>query len=720
MRLFPTVACVLALVVGACSATTPTAPSGQTGRRVTTKTAPSPAATAAPSPTDPPGADASTYFGLVLDQNGQPAANVPVTGYLLSNNGGGLISDKGASLIGNNAGNYRLLDDALATTTDAQGHFTLRDSKGRPLNVEAVASADSKAIAFGVASDASGVKLQLAPTGTLSGTVTASDTAVTNLIGVDVFVPGTSYQAQTDANGNFTISNMPAGTFSLYATKTGVGQALVTGAVVKSSQSSKAPPIVLVPSIPTVSSLSVHDGAPGAPITIKGDKFGATEGKTFSVTIGGAAVTSPNRVDDQTIQVKVPQGARSGDLIVTVDGIPSAPQHFRVWSALAIATPQRYFPEGRAFPLALDAVDTEGVHAATATVDWTASGTASVDASGTLTMTGASATVSVRSGELAATPVALNGETGMVVDTVAGDATSNDKDGLGSAAEFYFPMGLTRASDGNYYVVDEWNEAVRKLTPGGQVTTLVGKDSSGQSPLEWPVAIGTAPDGGLDVVDENGDHVVHVTLDGKTSTLVSATQIKAAQNATTSYLDGLAVAPDGTLYVSDSWNNDILKISNGQVSVLAGDGTYKGGTADGTGTQAQFKQPHGLALDGQGDLYVADTGNNALRKIVLANGQVSTLTLSGASLTTPFGLAFDKAGNLYVTNQMGGQVLKVQASGATSVFAGTASFDGLSDGPVATANFGYTFGLCFTPDGDLYVTEGSDGNANRIREILMP
>ena len=69
-----------------------------------------------------------------------------------------------------------------------------------------------------------------------------------------------------------------------------------------------------------------------------------------NLSLGGAQVTNPDRVDDQTIVIQVPQGAHTGDLTVTVDGIPSAPQHFRVWSSLAIATPLRYLPQGRAVP----------------------------------------------------------------------------------------------------------------------------------------------------------------------------------------------------------------------------------------------------------------------------------------------------------------------------------------------------------------------------------
>ncbi|HEY9722031.1 MAG TPA: SMP-30/gluconolactonase/LRE family protein, partial [Oscillatoriaceae cyanobacterium] len=426
--------------------------------------------------------------------------------------------------------------------------------------------------------------------------------------------------------------------------------------------------------------------------------------------------------DDQTIEIQVPQGAHTGDLTVTVDGIPSAAQHFRVWSSLAIGTQLRYLPQSRAIPFALDAVDTDGVHSATATVQWSASGTASVDASGTVTMSGAgSATLSASCGALSAPAVTLTGVGATAaVNTIAGDDQSAFKDGVGANAEFYFPRSLTIGPDGNLYVADEWNSAIRKITPGGTVTTLVGKDSSGQSPLAYPVGIATGPDGNLYVADENGGDVNKVTLAGQVTAIATIDAVKTAQSATSTYLGGIAVASDGTIYVSDTWNNDVLKIKNGQVTVLAGNDSFTGGSADGTGTQASFKTPQALALDGQGDLYVADNGNNAIRKIQLSSGQVSTLTLSGAQLATPYGLALDKSGNLYTTNQMGGQVLKITPQGVVSVLAGSGSFVTLADGPVSSAGFGYTFGLCFDAQGDLYVTEGSDGNVNRLREILMP
>src|SRR6266567_291130 len=164
-------------------------------------------------------------------------------------------------------------------------------------------------------------------------------------------------------------------------------------------------------------------------------------------------------------------------------------------------------------------------------------------------------------------------------NTFAGNAFGGN--GTGSQAIFNYPGSTAVDGAGNVYVADTYNYTVRKITPAGVVTTLAG------------------------LADNDG------STDGTGS------------DARFSYLFGIAVDNAGNVYVTDS-SNTIRKITSaGVVTTLAGTpGVY--GSADGTGSAAQFWQPWGIAVDSAGNLYVADQGNSTIRKITPA-GVVTTL-----------------------------------------------------------------------------------------------
>jgi sugar lactone lactonase YvrE len=209
-----------------------------------------------------------------------------------------------------------------------------------------------------------------------------------------------------------------------------------------------------------------------------------------------------------------------------------------------------------------------------------------------------------------------------VVTTLAGSAAadSGSADGMGAAARFSYPEGVAVDGAGNVFVVDYWNSTIRKVTPAGAVTTFAG----------------TAGLAG--------------NADG------------AGAAARFSVLHGVAVDGAGNVFVADTGNNTIRKVtSTGMVTTLAGSAGYSG-SADGTGAAARFHSPDGVAVDGAGNVFVADTGNNAIRKITPA-GVVTTIVgiaapasagnLPGplpASILSPSGVAIDAStGKLYIT-----------------------------------------------------------------------
>lgn len=185
---------------------------------------------------------------------------------------------------------------------------------------------------------------------------------------------------------------------------------------------------------------------------------------------------------------------------------------------------------------------------------------------------------------------------------------------------------------------------------------------------------------------------------------------------------GIAVDVSGNLYVADEQNHQIRKITTGGVvTVLAGTGTS--GYADGPAANAQFSYPTGVAIDGSGNLYVADRLNHRIRKITAA-GQVSTLAGSGApgtldgtgtaaKFTSPQAIAIDLSGNLYVgqTDYDGMNIRKITPSGVVTTVAGSNQAGYINGAPLTAKFFGPT-GIAVTSTGNLYI---ADQNNHRIR-----
>jgi sugar lactone lactonase YvrE len=211
-----------------------------------------------------------------------------------------------------------------------------------------------------------------------------------------------------------------------------------------------------------------------------------------------------------------------------------------------------------------------------------------------------------------------------VVSTLAGSGLQGSADGSGTTASFTFPHGIAVDASGNVYVGDLSNHKIRKITPDGVVSTLAGSGAdggangnAGAASFSGPTGVALDAGGNVYVV-ELGNRVRKVTPAGVVSTVAGTGAAGSADGvgtaATFNKPQGIAVGADGSLYVSDSDNRKIRKITpDGVVSTLAGTGAF--GSADGNAAAAQFNNPQGIALDGKGNLYVADSANNKIRKI---------------------------------------------------------------------------------------------------------
>lgn len=284
--------------------------------------------------------------------------------------------------------------------------------------------------------------------------------------------------------------------------------------------------------------------------------------------------------------------------------------------------------------------------------------------------------------------------------TLAGSGVAGRADGVGSAASFASPAGLAVDSAGNVYVADTGNNEIRKITPDGTVSTLAGSplpsyaDGTGTAAsFFYPSAIAVDASGNIYVADQGNFVIRKITPGGVVSTIVGAHGVRGSVDGVGSAAEfndvaGMTIDGSGNLYVTEQENNAtdgavVRKISStGVVTTLAGSVTTSG-TADGTGSAARFYFPAEISVDQAGNLYVADSNNYVIRKITPAN-VVTTFAgtdhmeggANGPAATAlfnlPTGIAIDPTGNLYVADRNNNAIRKIDTSGTVSAFSGQA------------------------------------------------
>ncbi len=317
-----------------------------------------------------------------------------------------------------------------------------------------------------------------------------------------------------------------------------------------------------------------------------------------------------------------------------------------------------------------------------------------------------------------------------VVSTLAGNGGTGYADGAGATARFANPSGIAVDWSGNVYIADQLNSRIRKINSSGMVSTFAGNGNRGYTDGMGGVAQFSLPSGVVvDWTDnvyiaDQGNHLIRkIAPTGMVSTLAGSKNIPSyadgiGTTAGFSYPTGIAVDGSGSMYVADLGNNCIRKTtSNGFVSTLAGGGKLS--YADGVGAVVQFNQPEGISADNLGNVYVVESENKRIRKIT-PFGTVSTFAGSDqsgyadgvgtmAQFTYPLGTAVDNVGNVYVTDLT--RIRKITSAGIVSTFAGNGT-SGYTDGAVGTAQFGLLIGITVDGTGNVFVVDNS-----RIRKI---
>ena len=340
---------------------------------------------------------------------------------------------------------------------------------------------------------------------------------------------------------------------------------------------------------------------------------------------------------------------------------------------------------------------------------------------------------------------------GGTISTVAGNTWAGYAgDGAAAtSAQLDRPSDVATDSAGNVYIADKSNNRIRKVTTAGTISTVAGTGYPCVSPcgvgnigdgaaapaayLNAPRSVSVATTGDIYIAD-TGHHRIRKVSGGTISSVAGTGTAgyggdgAAASAAVLNNPSGVTAAPDGSIYIADTGNNRIRKISGATISTVAGTGAT-GATGDGAAaTAATLNAPSSVAVDSAGVIYIADTGNNRIRAIA-ANGTIATVAGTGtagesgdgglataATLNAPAGITVDTVGNLYVADTGNQVARRIDPKGIITVVAGTSGTSGFAgDGGAGTGGeLSGPSGLAVDPSGNLYL---ADPNEQRVRRL---
>jgi len=347
-----------------------------------------------------------------------------------------------------------------------------------------------------------------------------------------------------------------------------------------------------------------------------------------------------------------------------------------------------------------------------------------------------------------------------IITTIAGNGIPGYEgdNGAATAASLNVPVSMAVDGSGNLYIADFANNRIRKVAAGtGIITTIAGNGTQGYSgdggaataaSLYSPQGVALDGAGNLYIVDEMNARIRKVAVATGIITTVAGngTHGYAGDNgsATAASLNSpISIAMDsaGNFHIGDGGNNRIRKVSavTGIITTMAGSGAA--GYADGSGggggysgdggpaTSGTLYQPHTLAVDNSGNLYIADSENHRIRKVAAGTGIITTVAGSGtegytgdggpataASINYPIGIAVDSSGNLYVADYYNQRIRKVAAgTGIITTVAGdgTQGYAG-DNGPATSARLNYPWGVATDSAGNLFI---ADTGNQRIRKV---
>jgi streptogramin lyase len=344
--------------------------------------------------------------------------------------------------------------------------------------------------------------------------------------------------------------------------------------------------------------------------------------------------------------------------------------------------------------------------------------------------------VAISTGDI--TTLAGNGDLGFCGD--GGPATS------ASLNSFY---GVAVDDSGNFYIADTYNQRIRKVDASGTITTVAGNGSPSYSgdggtatsaSLSNPYGVAADGSGNLYIADTYNqrirevDAITHdITTVAGNGSSGSSGDGGTATNASLSYPRSVAVDGSGNIYIADTSNQRIREVvhSTGNITTVAGNGTYGYSGDGGPAASAKLANPYGVAVDGSGNIYIADTDNNRIRKVDATTHDITTVAGNGtggfsgdggpatsATLTSPYGVAVDSSGNIFIADTFAHRIREVDRStGNITTVAGDGTYAFSGDGgPATSAGLANPYGVAVNGAGNVYIADTSN---QRIREVTV-
>jgi len=428
--------------------------------------------------------------------------------------------------------------------------------------------------------------------------------------------------------------------------------------------------------VPTVTGISPTSGstAGGTSVTITGTNLSAASAVNFGGTAG--SITANNAT---SITATSPAGSAGAvDVTVTTDGGTSATSIADQFTYVAAPNISYTTPKTYTVGTAITAI-------------------APVNTGGTSTGVG----------------------NALVVTTLAGSGASGFLNGNASTASFTAIWGIARDTHGNTFVCDYLNNAIRKIASDGAVSTFAGGTSGSADGIgtvaqfKGPIGLAIDASGTLYVGDEQNSSIRKITTEGVVSTFCTGIANPS----------GITFDETGNVFVASYGSSVIYKITPAGVkSVFAGKAN-NAGYLDATGSSARFNWPFGIVTDALGNFYVSDYNNNVIRKITSA-GVVTTFAGSGivgsadgtgtaASFYQPDGLSIDNSGNIYVADRGNNKIRKITSAGVVTTIAGSGD-SGSLDGNATSATFNGMRDINVSTTGEIYV---SDNGNRKIRKV---
>ena len=318
-----------------------------------------------------------------------------------------------------------------------------------------------------------------------------------------------------------------------------------------------------------------------------------------------------------------------------------------------------------------------------------------------------------------------------VISTFAGTGTSGfgGDGGAATSSLLSYPRGVAVDGSGNVYIADWGNHRVRKVDSSGTVTTFAGTGARGfggdggaatSSMFRLPDGVAVDGSGNVYIADGYNGRVRKVDSSGTITTFAGSGTFPhnsgfsgdggSATSSLLRYPQGVAVDGSGNVYIADTLNHRIRKVdSSGTITTFAGTGTQGFGGDGGSATSSLLSYPRGVAVDGSGNVYIADRGNNRIRKVD-SSGTISTI-LAAPAIDTPQGVAVDGSGNVYVAEFS--RVLKMDAlTNEVSTLAAGSFGIGLDGVPAASSYLAFPRGVAADGSGNVYISD-----SRRIRKV---